>query len=525
MSGIGAKFFADRGLKIVHSSAIIAIIFCISGCGAIGDYSRDALNDNREADRTNNQVLLLNILRAKDRRPVELTSLRGDTMQSTLSGQVSLAAPLRQFNGNGLVATPQITASHQPSVANDILDTQEFYLGFLAPMPEKTLDLYMNEAFPLALLYNLLIDKFTITQGDRSFVATNNLGDPGDGERGIESRHGDFGKVVEALFDAGLVTESVSEAKNFGPSLSKVQMAQNLKDIAAVTSSGYSLSQDGNSYQLQKSNSTYRFCLQIPPGKVGLEAAMPYPTLFTIATGLRCGADSDERKAADDAVAKVDKPQSAKAATSPSKKTSSAVTALTLADLRSSPETNKTDCELFEMDLSKRKNTNNYQPTYSDKLLDQYCGLEIMLKGVSGLGAAGSVAIRMTTRSTEGVLYYLGEVSRWDLEKTALLIPMETTAAGAGEQPCGNAWAIGDVTYRLAGRYACRPLLVIEPAGGVGSEFIRVTYNGSDYSVPGDRQRAGLSTQVFELFHQLFALNKSGKDLPSTTILTVSGVP
>ena len=525
MFGVGTKFFADRGFKIARSSAIMAIAFCMSACGAIGDYSHDALNDNREADQTNNQVLLLNILRAKDRRPVELTSLRGDTMQSTLSGQVSLAAPLRQFNGNALVATPQITASHQPSVANDILDTQEFYLGFLAPMPEKTLDLYMNEAFPLALLYNLLIDKFTITQGDRSFVATNNLGDPGDGDRDIESRHGDFGKVVEALFDAGLVTESVSETKNFGPSLSKDQMAQNLKDIATITSSGYSLSQDGTKYQLQKSDSAYRFCLQTPTGKVDPEAAMPPRTLlFTIATGLRCGADSDERKDADDAVAKLDKAQTAKGSPLQPKKTSSAVRALTLADPQASPES-KTDCELFEIDLAKKKNTKDYQLTYRDKLLDQYCGLEIMLKAVSGLSGTGSVAISMTTRSTEGVLYYLGEVSRWDLEKTALFIPMATTATGPGEQACGNAWAIGGVTYRPAGRYACRPLLVIEPAGGVGPEFIRVTYNGSNYSVPGDRQRAGLSTQVFELFHQLFALNKSGKDLPSTTILTVSGVP
>jgi hypothetical protein len=160
---------------------------------------------------------------------------------SSLQEQIGLSAPLRQFGGTtALTLSPQTTISRQPQVQNDILDTQEFYNGFLAPLSMKTLDLYFSQGYPRAFLYHLLIGKIVIAQGSHVFVAANRVGDPGVGDD-LPKGYGAFQRIVEALFDAGLVTEPIGETSVVGPPLTADDVKARLPAIIAADKDGLTL--------------------------------------------------------------------------------------------------------------------------------------------------------------------------------------------------------------------------------------------------------------------------------------------
>lgn len=474
----------------------------LAGCGAIGSYSHDAFNDNIEADRASNQQILLNILRARERRPLELTSLRQVTVTSTLQGQFGLSAPLREFGGTtALTATPQVTVSRQPQVQDDILDTQEFYNGFLKPIPMQTVDLYLNQGYPPAFFYHLLLRTITVSQGAHSFVASNAIGDP-------QSDSGSFRQLVEAFLDARLVTEPITEKSNVGPPLKPQEVKERLREIVAADKEKLTLEHDKkkNEYQLQRSEKSYRFCLQS-----ALERAGPGSTqakdpdlqrLVTLALGLRCGASAKQR---DEMVATLDRDSG--------KEGGAVEREFTLG----SRKMIRKACGAAQLDAG-------FAPDFKE-YLTRYCDLDSDLREITGIGSDddASLALRMTTKSTEAVLYYLGEAARRSISTPAagVLIPVAPKESAEEQQPlCGKAWGKHETR-----RYACRPLLVIETGDSATAPFVSTEYEGNKYWIPSTRDKAGLSLQAFEVFHQLFALNKSGKDLPATTILTVTGIP
>src|SRR5215212_142887 len=61
----------------------------VFGCAVIDNYSGRAVDFNREAEQAQEEVLLLNIVRASLRRPMQFTSLSSVTGSGTISGSVT----------------------------------------------------------------------------------------------------------------------------------------------------------------------------------------------------------------------------------------------------------------------------------------------------------------------------------------------------------------------------------------------------------------------------------------------------
>lgn len=97
-------------------------------------------------------------------------------------------------------------------------------------------------------------------------------------------------------------------------------------------------------------------------------------------------------------------------------------------------------------------------------------------------------------RSTEGVIYYLGEITRHQLSG-----PDQTVMVRGG----------GD-----------RPLFVVH-RGLVAGALTQVTFMGQTYAIAADNEER--TTQVLSLLTQLISLNKSAKDLPATNVFTIVG--
>ena len=111
--------------------------------------------------------------------------------------------------------------------------------------------------------------------------------------------------------------------------------------------------------------------------------------------------------------------------------------------------------------------------------------------------------IEVTIRSVEGIIYYLGELARGELNIGGVNMGSPPTVpTGAG---------YNQVLFRV--RQNCT---------GLGAE-IDAVYNGTRYCVSIDPSGADRSSQVMEIVLQLLALNTSAKTLPAPSVITVLG--
>jgi hypothetical protein len=106
--------------------------------------------------------------------------------------------------------------------------------------------------------------------------------------------------------------------------------------------------------------------------------------------------------------------------------------------------------------------------------------------------------IGITTRSPDGMLYYMGEVAR-------ALLPLDGSHRGHA--------------VALRGDDGMPTTLMSLAEGEISDPAVRVAYHGMTYSVPRDGNH--ITMQAFELLEQVFALYNRASSAPSTTAVTV----
>jgi hypothetical protein len=141
---------------------------------------------------------------------------------------------------------------------------------------------------------------------------------------------------------------------------------------------------------------------------------------------------------------------------------------------------------------------------------------------------AASVELAPVMRSTDGVIYYLGEVARRKLDpdeeidgKTNQRRP-GTVRSVAYHHRLVEKWKACSADTALWSSEFCRPVFWIE-RGKVSNAFVSVEYDGEVYSVPGRGSDGERTSQVFGIVAQLFALHRSSKDLPRSNVISVIG--
>jgi len=196
----------------------MVLLLIVSGCHLVEETSTDiqgrAVQYNKDVEQVQNEELLLNIIRASMRRPMEFTGLQSITGAATVHGQLGFSIPLSK----GLYGSPNATylsvptifmpngsISMSPTMTVPVLDTQEFFQGILKPIELKTLDPFFREQYARTLLFNLFVRAITFRQEmgvgkpKRSLVIANYPGD----DNQIDA----FQLVVEHLLNLGLATE------------------------------------------------------------------------------------------------------------------------------------------------------------------------------------------------------------------------------------------------------------------------------------------------------------------------------
>ncbi len=131
-----------RRLSATRLGAVLAMALALAACATPGNIADQALEANRAVEDSQNRVLLLNIIRAAQGKPLYFTSL--DQLVGPLgAGQVSadLTLPFDPSTGKslGLNFTPQ-----RPNYNISVQDSREFMRGFLSPVPPGIFGYYLR---------------------------------------------------------------------------------------------------------------------------------------------------------------------------------------------------------------------------------------------------------------------------------------------------------------------------------------------------------------------------------------------
>lgn len=157
----------------MHRSCLLfsVALLGLSGCAFGPQLKRVAVNHNELVANSNNELVLLNILRARDREPLHFTSvskLIGDgQMQATVGSNIAIKGGTDTEKTNAFgdlvdtsivagteVTTPsaQLVVSGKTSMDVSVWDTQEFYQGITASVPAGTVAHYLHQGWPSDLL-------------------------------------------------------------------------------------------------------------------------------------------------------------------------------------------------------------------------------------------------------------------------------------------------------------------------------------------------------------------------------------
>ena len=208
---------------------LTASILALTGCATYETpFHSASIHYNRVVAGANNELILLNILRAKERQPMyfsALTQLNGSlsyggstTIGTTLNdsglssksntenfqNEVLATASVTESVSRGLdVLSPSVSAniSSNPSFQYQLLDTQEFYQGITRSVPAETIINYLEQGWSSDLLEALLIER--ITNKESPSVVTNSPSNSDDGSSG------DFADIIEC-FDFFIEPETSS---------------------------------------------------------------------------------------------------------------------------------------------------------------------------------------------------------------------------------------------------------------------------------------------------------------------------
>ncbi len=465
--------------------AIAAIAFLAPGCAAVDNFSSRATQFNIETEQAQNEILLLNIVRASKRRPREFTALQTVTGTASATGGLTLSVPFGRNNGANALGINS-SASGGPTFAMSVLDTQEFYQGIMKPIPTATIDFYVHQRYPKPLLFNLLLSEVVIRQEGGVVLEIPNY--PGEDAEAVKLQASGYGPIRTEAEVADL--SNVARAAAAGLDVEQVAWCSLSKDDWHAVLRRLKL----GTVKPPGAGAKAQFCFGVPLAS-GLSGSTfdlfdgkPGSTAFQLfldglaTTKIACG--TNRRKAR--------KKEKAKGG-----------------DLMQTA--------IYEW-LNGSTRSEDGQGFTGFTLPEKLIATLTANTGVK-IDAKKTVKIEFVPRSTEAVLYYLGEVMRrWvepDLD-TARVIAFHY-GSPRKELPlteCKTRTVKDETTG-----FRCEPLFVVERGGR--EPFVSVDYDGTRYSIPNDPAVAGRSSLALNILKQLIALNRSAKDTLATSVFSV----
>jgi hypothetical protein len=327
-----------------------------------------------------------------------------------------------------------------------------------------------------------------------------------------------FQAIVDLLFGEGLSTEHVETTTRIGAPLPKAdlspvggdwahQAAALIQAYASAAQAGLKIAKAAGTddYQLEKNTTSYRFCFRD-------FGAIPKDS------PLRCGSKKGGEENAN----------------GPGRGAAADTGSATAGEVSDSGSTD------FNLSLSP-----DAQQTLTRRL--QQATAKLAAAAPLPLANMHVTSFQLQLRSTEGIIYYLGEVTRRhlypepgkfpdDSRPRIIKVPTQVPDGAMPQQPCD-----GDTSGRTrhteliypndardpagtsrgnASSYYCDDIFIVDK--GAADAFISVSYDGNSFGLVQGSDRSGRTYQVLELAKQILNVNTSAKQLPATSVVVIS---
>jgi hypothetical protein len=151
-------------MKIFRHAAIVVLCLGAGACAFSPSLTDRAIAFNKAIADSTNKEILLNALRARDRLPTYYTRVASDTANTTFSPSVSMQIPLGPgANAKGYFPNVSIGSSLQNQLSMQNLDDQKFMRGVLTPVSVDVLGYYLRQGWPAEVLLTVTIAEISVT--------------------------------------------------------------------------------------------------------------------------------------------------------------------------------------------------------------------------------------------------------------------------------------------------------------------------------------------------------------------------
>lgn len=447
-------------------AALLSSCIILASCASIDQYASRAVVYNEQASQSKSSTILLNVIRAAYRQPLQFTDISTVTGVASSQGSLGASIPLK-INGPALTSpsfmslTPSLSASGGPNFSVGNLNTKEFYQGIQSPLEPQILVNYVNAGIPLKLLLMLYVSEIEVrdTVNNKKFTVRNSAVN--------DKSYQTFLSAIETLVRRGLWLEPVATSQAVGPKLTRREASNPIllaglaeSTAAASSAGGTSLSlksdDDGKTFQLNVPGSKWRFC-------------------FVDKTFERDSKESEQNAERGVSITRL----------SPTRKGGI----------------------VFNAGFVYDKGSDQVLPI---RIAETYmCGSKRKPGNTEGGQISFGTELRFTTRSFEGILMYLGDMTRAQLG----LDSGETNYSGF-ENTFGSS-----LTSNSEHRNS---IYLFKVGRGKQSGEIVANFAGSSYSVASDPSGSDASSTVIQILTDLWAIKSAAKNLPPPNVLSVA---
>ena len=148
---------------MMRKNTVSAALLCLllSACSLEPVINHQVVDYFNANDIASNQVILQNILRAKDGAPLHFSELANIRGSLSIGGNASTTFPFGSLDKATTLprklATLGMTVSSSPSFDIDSLDTQDFTNGVMQPITPETAQFFLNEGIDYRMVLLLLV--------------------------------------------------------------------------------------------------------------------------------------------------------------------------------------------------------------------------------------------------------------------------------------------------------------------------------------------------------------------------------
>ena len=491
---------------MIRYLSAVALSCCLSACSLSPQITDHAIDYNHAVEKISNEAAFLNILRSKERMPNHFTSISdisgnlsvttGAAITSSIGGSanivtnsVSTASDLSQsgsaistHNRGATNYTPNINASitSRPTFTVAILDTQEFTQGIMRPLSPDILSLYIGQGWRPSMLAHLFFEGIDVTLPDGTVVDFSNTTDYVDDKCG-KLTYDEIARNLKLYVSTGI---------NNGPEtiVTKVDKTPTSDEIVRLYSAGF-VYKDKSVRTKPTTYTKFEFVIDKFDDSI-LNVCESDSSGIQVFNKNNDANNNIELKESTDKTHSVETIKRAVAVLKCGKTLS----------VNATGETGDEKGSIQKSTLKSRSpagnggSQGNIQPGSEESC-----------------ASLGTSRISVPMRTTEGVIYYIGEYLRHKEECAEGNNPITKCKVYAKSNNTGDLFVISER----------KSSLLNNPFNH--NSYITAELNGTEYSIPipGKGEDHHRSMEVLALVLQLINLNKKAADLPHTNYLNI----